>query len=282
MRPDLTRITAAATRAEVPRVPFRVGDAVVGSIALEHLPMLADFHDLLALDEDAVRLAVEPETRDAAFGRMNAALRDEGLIVAWRDETFPLFDPATLDVLARFERAACRFWGTLTLGAHANGYVAGADGRPEALWIAQRSFSKPTDPGLHDNIIGGGVPHGQSPDEALVREGHEEAGLSPTEMAAARRAGVLRLARDIPEGFQHEWLHAYDLPLPAGRVPRNVDGEVAGFALMPLAEAVALAASGRMTVDAALVTLDFVLRHGLVDDPAAARAVNALRVVRPG
>lgn len=282
MRPELTRITAAATRAAAPRVPFRVGDAVVGSIALEHLPMLADFHDLLALDEDAVRLAVPADARDAAFERMNAALHAEGHIVAWRDETFPLYDPASGAVLARVERAACRFWGTLTLGAHANGWVAGAEGRPRALWIAQRSFSKPTDPGLHDNLVGGGVPHGQTPDEALVREGFEEAGLSPAEMSQARRAGVLRLARDIPEGFQHEWLHAFDLLLPPGRVPQNQDGEVAGFELMPVDRAVALAASGRMTVDAALVTLDFAVRHGLLDDAPAMQALNALRVVRPG
>lgn len=282
MRAELTRITAAATRAVAPRVPFRVGDAEVGSVALEHLPALADFHEWLALDEEALVLKVAPDARDAAFARMNEALRADGAIVAWRDEIFPLLEPATGAVLARFERAACRFWGTLTLGAHANGYVAGADGRPAALWIAQRSFSKPTDPGLHDNLVGGGVPHGQTPDEALVREGFEEAGLSPAEMAGARRAGVLRLARDIPEGFQHEWLHAFDLPLPPGRVPQNQDGEVAGFALMPVADALALAASGRMTVDAALVTLDFALRHALVTDAGAARALAELRVVRPG
>jgi len=35
-----------------------------------------------------------------------------------------------------------------------------------------------------------------------------------------------------------------------------------------------------MTVDAALVTIDFALRHGLVDDDAAARCVRMLRVPR--
>ena len=49
-----------------------------------------------------------------------------GLIRAWRDEPFALFDPADGARLATMERAAARFWGTLTLGAHANGYVADA------------------------------------------------------------------------------------------------------------------------------------------------------------
>ena len=74
---------------------------------------------------------------------------------------------------ATIERAAARFWGTLTLGAHCNGYVADAHGRPTHLWVARRSLSKPTDPGMLDNLIGGGVPLGQSPLEALQREAFE-------------------------------------------------------------------------------------------------------------
>jgi 8-oxo-dGTP pyrophosphatase MutT (NUDIX family) len=169
-------------------------------------------------------------------------------------------------VLARFERAAARFWGTLTRGAHANGYVAGADGGPTHLWIARRSDSKATDPGLFDNLIGGGVPHGQTPHETLVREGFEEAGLTPEQMSAARRGRVIHIDRDVPEGRMVEHVHAFDVELPAGVRPQNQDGEVAAITLLPVAEAAALAAGGTMTVDASLVTLDFLLRHRLLPD----------------
>jgi 8-oxo-dGTP pyrophosphatase MutT (NUDIX family) len=168
------------------------------------------------------------------------------------------------------ERAASRFWGSLTFGAHANGYVRGADGRPAALWIAQRSAHKPTDPGLFDNLVGGGVPLHQQPAEALVREAWEEAGLAPDQARHAQPGRVLHLARDIPEGFQLEWLFAFDLELPMGFAPQNQDGEVQGFRLLPLADALALAQGDTMTVDAALVTLDFADRHGLL--PAALQA----------
>ena len=158
-----------------------------------------------------------------------------------------------------------RFWGTLTFGAHATGYVAGADGRPEKLWIARRAADKATDPGKFDNLIGGGVPAGQAPLQALVREGWEEAGLLPAHLLDVRAGSTLRLCRDIPEGLQHEWLHSFDLALPrAGLRPQNQDGEVAGFELLPVAQALRLAASNAMTVDAALVTLDFALRHRLL------------------
>lgn len=274
-------VLAAAVQAALPRLPFTIDGRRVGSVAAAHrlaLAPFAGFGGALALADDGVALRVPAPERDAAFAALNAALRAQGLIVAWRDETYPVVDPATQQELARFERAAARFWGTLTFGAHATGWVAGADGRPARLWIAQRSLTKPTDPGLFDNLVGGGVPAGQTPDEALVREGFEEAGLAPAQMAGARRAGVLRLERDLPEGLQHEWLHSYDLELPAGVEPANQDGEVAAFRCLPVADALALAAGPTMTVDAALVTLDFALRHGLVDDAEAARGLQALRV----
>lgn len=268
-----------ATRAEVARVPFIVGGRRVGSVAAAHLGALRAFEPDLALAADRVELLAAD--RDAAFGRINAALREAGLIVAWRDERFPVFDPQTLEPLASFERAAARFWGTLTLGAHATGFVRGADGRPSHLWIAQRAFDKATDPGKYDNLVGGGVPAGQTPQQTLVREGFEEAGLAPAQMRAARPAGAIRLARDIPEGFQLEHLHAWDIELPPGTVPANQDGEVHAFSLLPAAQALALAAGAAMTVDAALVTLDFALRHGLAHDPALAEGFGMLRVVQP-
>jgi hypothetical protein len=61
----------------------------------------------------------------------------------------------------------------------------------------------------------------------------------------------------VPEGLQHEWLQVYDLRLAPEVVPANRDGEVADFACHPIDAALAIAASGEMTVDAELVTLDF-------------------------
>lgn len=270
----------AATARAVARVPFFLDGIEVGSVAVAHLPLLAETPDWVAVQADRVVWRGRGADSDAAFDSLHRRLRSSGHIVAWREEPYAIVDPGTLRVLARIERAASRFWGTLTSGAHATGYVVGADGRPAELWIAQRSFSKATDPGLHDNLVGGGVPYGQTPEEALVREAFEEAGLQPSQLGAVQPGSVLRLQRDIPEGLQHEWLYSYDLPLRAGVTPKNQDGEVAGFTLMPVQQALALASGTLMTVDAALVTLDFLLRHNLLDDTAAAERLQALRVVR--
>lgn len=246
------------------RVPFLVGPREVGSVARTHLGALAAHADVLAVGPAGVVLTVEPSSRDAALATVNAALREAGLVPGWRDEIYPVVCPASGQRLARTERAAARFWGTLTFGAHANGWVAGPDGRPAQLWIARRSLSKATDPGRLDNLVGGGVPDGQTPLETLVREGWEEAGLAPPQLAAARPGRVVTILRDIPEGLQHERLHVFDLELPEPWTPSNQDGEVESFRLLPVAQALALAAQGEMTVDAALVTLDFALRHRLL------------------
>jgi 8-oxo-dGTP pyrophosphatase MutT (NUDIX family) len=259
------------------RLPFSVLDTadgrvhLVGSVARAHLEALRPFADLLALDAQGVQLRVPAAERDAALAYMNRRLREAGLILAWRDETYPVIAPASGLLLATFERAASRFWGTLTFGAHANGYVAGPDGRPHKLWIARRSWTKPTDPGLLDNLVGGGVPHGQTPLEAVQREAWEEAGLTSRHLHGLRPGRVIRVLRDIPEGLQVEDLHVFDLPLPAEVQPCNQDGEVAELMCLPVAEA--LAATNEMTVDAALATLDLALRHGLLPaDQAAALA----------
>jgi 8-oxo-dGTP pyrophosphatase MutT (NUDIX family) len=277
------------------RVPFLLMDEhgpVLGSVAGYHLAALREWPDAFELVEApggavrAVVLRLPARVRDARLAHIHARLRDAGLIVAWRDEPYPLRDRAGGEH-GTIERAASRFWGTLTLGAHCNGYVADAAGRPTHLWIARRSYSKPTDPGRLDNMVGCGVALGQSPRAAVIREGWEEAGLGPAQMAGLVAGGLVDLECDIPEGRQHERLHVFDLALPAGLAPRNIDGEVAEHCLLPVAEALARAAAGELTTDAALATLDFALRRGLVEPaapdaastvtPAQRRAFEALR-----
>ncbi len=285
----------AAARAHDPalRLPFLMGGQRAGSVARAHLPALLRWPDCLTVTPQAVELHGAVGERDGVLADINRHLNQARLIHGWRNELFAVpalgDDDTPLDVapLATIERAAARFWGLLTLGAHGTGYVRNAQGEISHLWVAQRSDQKSTDPGMWDNLIGGGVPAGQSPLQTLVREGWEEAGLAAPLLAGVTSASVLRLCRDLqPEpgdssspagrmqaGLQREHLHCFDLPLAADVVPINQDGEVQRFACLPVAQALKLAASGAMTVDAALVTLDFCLRHRLCTAPSGAAEV---------
>ncbi len=184
-----------------PRVPFLLGDSalVLGSVAVPDLDALREWPDAFAIDVDAstggasaVRLLLAPDMRDARLAAIHERLHAQGRIRGWRGEPYPLRD-ARGGEHGTIERASSRFWGTLTWGAHCNGYVADAAGRPTHLWIARRADTKPTDPGRLDNLIGGGVPRGQSAREAVVREGWEESGLEAAQMAGLVEGSVIEL-----------------------------------------------------------------------------------------
>lgn len=268
-------IDAARRHDPAARLPLRLVGHEVGSVARDCLAALREHAPWLSLQDDALGTALSGAALDAAFAATHRALQRIGLVTGWRDETYAIVPALGATPLARIERAAARFWGSLTFGAHANGYVADAAGRPTHLWIAQRAWTKPTDPGLLDNLVGGGVPWDQTPGETLVREGWEEAGLDPATMARAVPGRVIELKRRLPDcsghGLQWEQLFVFDLRLPPGLQPRNQDGEVASLRLLPIDDALALAAGDAMTVDAALVTLDFALRHRLLAPAEHAR-----------
>jgi 8-oxo-dGTP pyrophosphatase MutT (NUDIX family) len=263
------------------RVPFAIdvdgAPLHVGSVARLHLAVLRGLaRDGLAVAEDGVRLTAPPDERDTLLAEINTTLRAAGVVTGWRDEIYPIVTRFGATPLALIERAAARFWGTLCFAAHCNGYVSDDDsGRPSHLWIARRSFDKAVDPGLLDNLIGGGIAHRQTPFETLLREGLEEAGLPPALVEQARAGSQVELHRDVPEGLQHDRLFVYDLDMPRDLRPYNHDGEVAEFHCLPITQALALAAGPDMAVDASMVTLDFALRHELLSAAAQAELAPA-------
>jgi len=274
-------LDAARRHDAVRRIAFELRDPAsgetrrVGSVARAHVGALAAF-PALCVEADCVALIAAAAERNDRWAEINLALRARGLLVGWRAEAFPVRGSGDHEILAVVERAAARFYGLLTWAAHANGYVADAAGRPAQLWIAERAATKATDPGKLDNLVGGGVPIGQTPFETLLREGEEEAGLPRKLTAKARRGAAIELHRDVSEGVQQERVFVHDLALPIDFEPRNRDGEVAAFRRHPIGEALEIAASGAMTVDAELVTLDFALRHRLLDARAQSELTHRL------
>ena len=126
-----------------------------------------------------------PEARSRAMAGVVRELARTGVITGWRDELYAIrsgLDESEAPLL-NIERAAARAFGITSHAVHVNGVVI--TGAEPAMWIARRSLSKAIDPGMLDNMIGGGVPAGLSVRETLVKEAWEEAGLT----AGAGRRG---------------------------------------------------------------------------------------------
>ncbi|HSA68085.1 MAG TPA: DUF4743 domain-containing protein [Burkholderiales bacterium] len=199
------------------------------------------------------------DTRSETLAGIVRELTDEGFVAGWRGETYAISTVPTGPTLFCIERAAVRPFGLPSLAVHVNG-ITGGDRK--SLWIARRNRTKPTDPGMLDNLVGGGVGAGFSAQEVLVKEAWEEAGV---EASLARRAvpgGTVRILREVTEGVQSETILVHDLVLPPDFEPRNQDDEVEEFRLAPAAEVLALVRdTEEFTLDAALATLDHFLRN---------------------
>ncbi len=262
------RLDAALSPDLATLLPLRVDGQVAGRMSPARAARLCAFGEVFRRDGDGLAFVDALDSarlRDPAIARVARTLAEEGALTAWRDEIYAAAPAFGAPAWFHVERAAARYLGIHTWAVHANGLVPGGEGDGKVgMWIARRSARKAIDPGMLDNLVGGGLPDGESPGEALKREAWEEAGLRELRIGAP--VAELRLARIVPDGFQLETIFAYDLWLARGEHPANQDGEVAGHRLVDLGEAARLMAATEgpdaMTLDATLVAFDCLLRLG--------------------
>jgi len=257
--------------------PFFIGDERVGWIRRTDVDALRRWPDVFEIDETSVRLnasLADVNTRSAALGAVIGALYAEGRIPGWRDETYAIRNDFDAPPLAFIERAASRFFGTMTYAVHLNGIVKYRD-KPPQLWIARRSETKATDPGMLDNIVAGGIGWGFELMPTLVKECWEEAGMSAGLAQTAERGRTFHVLQSLPEGTQAEQIFVYDISLPPDFAPHNQDGEVGEHRLARIEEVARWIEEGKLTVDASLATLDCMLRHQWIDEDAC-EGIDAL------
>jgi 8-oxo-dGTP pyrophosphatase MutT (NUDIX family) len=283
------RLAAALAPPAVPLHRFVVDTAVVGAVTAERAVRLRAFPGTFVVDEHEVRLAPHLRSRDArsaALADIARTLADEGALTPWRDERYAVSPALDAPPLFDLERAAARYFGIQTYAVHVNGTTTRPDASV-AMWIARRCPRKAIDPGLLDNLVGGGLATGSSVRGTLVKEAREEAGLDEATALQARPAGTLRIHRLQPDGVQRETIFAHDLHLPPEVVPHNEDGEVVAFHLAAPEEVARIASATDgpdvVTADASLVMADWLLRHRYLDAtlPGAQR-IRALSRMEAG
>jgi len=273
----LPAINAARHFDAAAHAPFFIGDERVGWIRRIDVDALRRWPDVFGIDETSVRLnasLADVNTRSAALGAVIGALYAEGRIPGWRDETYAIRNDFDAPPLAFIERAASRFFGTMTYAVHLNGIVKYRD-KPPQLWIARRSETKATDPGMLDNIVAGGIGWGFELMPTLVKECWEEAGMSAALAQTAERGRTFHVLQSLPEGTQAEQIFVYDVFLSPDFAPRNQDGEVGEHRLARIEDVARWIEEGELTVDASLATLDCMLRRQWIGEDAC-EGIDAL------
>jgi hypothetical protein len=271
------RVRSAQAVAADRYLPFSVEGKVVGRVRRDLAEHLHGFAEVFAPHAHAWTFATgldTPAERSEAMARVAQTLAERGLLTPWRNETYDIVHAFGQPPLFAVERAAVRFFGFDSFAVHINGVVGSAAG--QTMWIARRSDQKAIDPGMHDNLVGGGLASGLSVRTTVTKESFEEAGIAPALANTARAAGAIRVAREVPEGLHSQVMFVYDLALRDDFVPVNQDGEVADFRRLAIADVVAeMEAGAAYTADAALVIVHFLVRHGHVSADEAPELVTA-------
>ena len=263
------RLAAALMPSPLRYRPLIVDDVTLGLIDDARAERLERFRDVFRVAREHVSFTdalCDLETRSKALVDVAHALRSDGALPAWRDERYAAkvaFDAAPMFFI---ERGAARWFGIRTWAAHINGVVG--NGIRARMWIARRSVDKAVDPGLLDNLVGGGISADASVDATLVKEAWEEAGIAADVARNARPCGVVHVRCRVFDGLQRETVFVHDLSLSNHFVPACQDGEAFDHRLIDLFDAARLIASDEepdaATVDASVVVLDYLIRHGAI------------------
>ena len=266
---------------EMPLLAFEVQDHTLGWLRPSFADALKRWPHWFAFGPDRVRFCATPDTvegRTAALAEVTRALAAEGLVHGWREETVAVSHHYAAPAMLHVERAATRAFGFVAYGAHLTGFTR--RGGETHLWIARRSATKSVDPDRLDNLVGGRVASGFTVEETIRKEAWEEAGLPPAMLAGVPCAGALRVEYTVPEGLHREILFVHDLWLPEDFTPRNTDGEVAAHYCLSIAHTIEALLAGEFTPDAGTVTVDALLRQGVVK-PEDPQYLELVRLTKP-
>ncbi|KAG9001009.1 hypothetical protein FRB94_005033 [Tulasnella sp. JGI-2019a] len=188
----------------------------------------------------------------------------------WRNELYTVYEKSPFrdleSIAFAVERSCCALFGFVTYGVHLTMYTPDMK-----LWVPRRAKTKQTWPGYLDNTVAGGIPHGFSSREALLKECSEEASIPEAIADRAKGAGAVSyFYRNMKGYLEPEVEYVYDLCLPADNgqvdafIPKPSDDEVESFELLSVDDVVSKMKAGEFKANCAVVLLDFFIRHGMV------------------
>jgi isopentenyldiphosphate isomerase len=246
-------------------LPFVVAGRALGWIRPSLAAQLKGWPAVFEVRRDSVWLdpsLCELETRTWAVADVLGQLSQDGVLPPLHGELFPVgltWDRPDLLI----DRQAAAWFGVRAYGQHMNGFVR--EGERLWMWVGRRASRKRNYPRRLDHLVAGGLPHGISRPDNLLKECWEEAGIPAALASQARPVGALTYCRETQSGLKPDTIYCYDLQLQRGFRPRCTDGEVDDFFLLPIEEVAELVRdTEEFKPNCSLVIIDFLLRHGIL------------------
>ncbi|XP_038879263.1 nudix hydrolase 20, chloroplastic-like isoform X2 [Benincasa hispida] len=161
------------TQSEI--LPFVIDDQIVGYVHHGFAKHLKQYPNVFTFPrDDSVKFGAyltlheslkTPKDRTLAVGDVVKCL-GEKVIPGTRNELYPVTSSFGAPNFFSLERAAAPYFGIKVYGVHMNGYVE-KEGK-KFLWVAKRSQTKPTFPGMLDHLVAGGLMVSEHGDENVA------------------------------------------------------------------------------------------------------------------
>lgn len=287
---------------------LEVGQLEVGQVRLDRLHLIAQFEHIFKIGEptsaNEVIIYFTDYFLNSSVAKRNDLIADfcntlktNKHVTGWRDELYPVFDAPKFDdanLLFVIERACVAFLGLPAYGIHVNGYVniAGIADISDIsdisdiediennikVWIAKRSMSRAICPGCLDQIAAGGLPAHLNMFDNMQKECNEEASIPAYLSKKAKFIHTLHYINEDPRGLKFDYLHVFDLELPADFIPQVNDGEAQSFQLLDLTQITKFVSStDQFKPNCGLVMIDFLIRNRKLESFAEYRQL----IMRP-
>lgn len=262
--------------------PFIIDGQHLGWVRNDLVHALTPWPDLFLVSDHAITLNPQlstPADRTQALTAIAPTLAEKVGIAYPHGEHYPICRRWGMPAVMTMDRALVSLFGIPSHGVHVSGYLY----RQGALhlWIGRRSLTKAVAPGKLDNIIAGGQPHDLSILDNLVKEAAEEADMPESLARQARSVGLISYAREDKIGLRPDVMFCFDLEVPDDFTPRNTDGEISDFLLMPIEEVAALVRDTQeFKLNVNLVIIDFMVRHGILTPDTEPDYVDIVRGLR--
>jgi len=216
----------------------------LGLITPNFAKLLHNYPNVFQVNFEANKIQLNPalrgltlEEKSQAIAQVNLQLKQQGVIKGWRNELLPISTHYHSKPLLLLERASVPMYGAKAYGVHINGFVRNATTEQiSKLWVAKRSQTKSTWPGMLDHIVAGGQPYGVSLAENVAKECAEEASIPPALAKTAKPTGIVSYIGldETKQYIKRDTLFCYDLELPETFQPVPNDSEVECFQLQEL------------------------------------------------